>query len=274
MVYDGHRHFLPDGHIIMREGFLGRPPKDRWSSSMQYTAWMESGDSHRPFGMKRLSIFHRLHYWQDLLINNLLDPMHIFKNVGQTIWDHIIGVKDKCGWQEDLSESNREHMFNVGSTWTMSKEEDSQVKNVIKAFRTPTGYMHCLKGAFTHDNRLSGLKTHDWHKMLQFILLVAIKGCLTPEIRLAIYKISMLVRWISQKEISIDSIEENMVNAIEAVCLIEKHFPSSALTIQVHLLVHIVDEVAIVGIVHTRWMFFLERFMKTLKDFVQQKARP
>ena len=58
------------------------------------------------------------------------------------------------------------------------------------------------------------------------------------------------------------------------MCLLEKHFPASILTSQVHLLVHIVDEVEIAGVVHTRWMFFLERFMKVLKGFVRQKTRP
>ena len=34
------------------------------------------------------------------------------------------------------------------------------------------------------------------------------------------------------------------------------------------------DEVEIAGTVHARWMFFLERFMKTLKGFVRQRAQP
>ena len=61
-------------------------------------------------------------------------------------------------------------------------------------------------------------------------------------------------------------------NAIETVCLFEEVFPTSILTIQVHLLVHLVDEVEIAGIVHAQWMFFLERFMKNLKGFVRQRA--
>ncbi|MCO5574600.1 hypothetical protein L7F22_028388 [Adiantum nelumboides] len=56
--------------------------------------------------------------------------------------------------------------------------------------------------------------------------------------------------------------------------MIEKYLPPSMLTIQVHLLVHVVDEIEMAGTVHCRWMFFLERFMKTLKGFVRQKARP
>ena len=62
--------------------------------------------------------------------------------------------------------------------------------------------------------------------------------------------------------------------AIETVCIIEKTFPTSILSIKVHILVHLVEEVAIAGVVSTRWMFFLERFMKTLKTFARQKARP
>ncbi|MCO5580232.1 hypothetical protein L7F22_034098 [Adiantum nelumboides] len=79
--------------------------------------------------------------------------------------------------------------------------------------------------------------------------------------------------WISYKEINPETIVRARDNAIEIVCLLEEHFPTSILNIQVHLLVHLVDEVEITGTVHARWMFFLERFMKTLKGFVRQRAQ-
>jgi hypothetical protein len=46
------------------------------------------------------------------------------------------------------------------------------------------------------------------------------------------------------------------------------------MTSQVHLLVHVIQDMAICGPVSSSWMFFLERFMKTFKDFVRQNARP
>ena len=64
------------------------------------------------------------------------------------------------------------------------------------------------------------------------------------------------------------------ISAIEIVCMIEKAFPTNILSTQIHILVHVVDEMAIAGIVHTQWMFYLEQFMKTLKAFGRQKARP
>ena len=56
--------------------------------------------------------------------------------------------------------------------------------------------------------------------------------------------------------------------AIENVCMIENAFSTSILSTQIHILVHVVDEVAIARYVHTGWMFILEQFMKTLKAFV------
>lgn len=109
---------------------------------------------------------------------------------------------------------------------------------------------------------------------MKFILPICVAGSLSVEVRLVIYKLAELVQWISQKEIKTASIESARKNAAELVCMIEKYFPPSMLTIQVHLLVHVVDEVEMAGTVHCRWMFFLERFMKTLKGFVRQRARP
>lgn len=283
-IYEGSVRYLPEGHEL-REGNLGRDPMRRHLTSADWKkTWESAGNASCP-GMKRLSIFHSLPYWEKLIINHLLDPMHIFKNVGETIWKTITGKNESKGQRDDLQFLGKmEHLWArtkpngqldiPKAPWVLKKAEMNQVRKTISEFRTPTGNMHCLKGVFNSDDKLSGLKTHDWHKLLQFVLPIALKNCLTEDIRTAIFKISSLVRWISSKEIKQDTIETARLNAIEAVCLIEKFFPTSVLTIQMHLLVHVVDEVAIAGTVHSRWMFFLERFMKTLKGFVRQRARP
>jgi hypothetical protein len=84
----------------------------------------------------------------------------------------------------------------------------------------------------------------------------------------------MICRWITKKEIQTIEIEVMRVKVVEACCMLEKEFPTSFLDIQTHLLVHLVDEVELAGTVNPRWMFFIERFLKVLKDFVRQKAKP
>ena len=80
--------------------------------------------------------------------------------------------------------------------------------------------------------------------------------------------------FISSKEIDEHDIAVAQTLVVKAVCAIEDVFPCSILIGQVHLLIHVVEEISIYGVVHTRWMFFLERFMKTLKDFVRQWTQP
>ena len=102
--------------------------------------------------------------------------MHIFKNVEQILWEHLSGDQDNKKAREDLQEAGILAMQSywpiIGEgnvvtlpkvPWVLNQTEQKRVKNVIGNFRTPTGHMHCLKGAFTKDKKLSGLKTHDWH---------------------------------------------------------------------------------------------------------------
>ena len=72
---------------------------------MRPSDWQEywnGATSHPPPGMSRYSIFFRLHYWAHLKINHLLNPMHIFKNVAQNIWDHLIGTRDSLRVRQDM----------------------------------------------------------------------------------------------------------------------------------------------------------------------------
>ena len=82
------------------------------------------------------------------------------------------------------------------------------------------------------------------------------------------------IRWLTSKEIHVCEVPKWKKEIVEIVCVFEKEFPTSFMDLQVHLLIDLVDEIEIAGIVWTRWMFFFERYIKTLKIYVQQKARP
>ena len=139
-----------------------------------------------PKGMSRYFILLTLPYWTHLKNQHCLDPMHVFKNVGQAIWDHIIGKKDSLGAREDMRAIRRlppsasprmgprGKMILPKALWILSRVEQERMKGVIASIRTPTGYMRSLKGAFTRTKKggstqLYGLKSHDRHKMLQVI---------------------------------------------------------------------------------------------------------
>ena len=67
-------------------------------------------------------------------ICHLLDPMHIFQNVGSSIWEHVIGKRDNVSIREDLRVAGRMrqawprgeggHVHLPLAPWIISKKEE------------------------------------------------------------------------------------------------------------------------------------------------------
>jgi hypothetical protein len=144
---------------------------------------------------------------------------------------------------------------------------------VITNIRTPQGYGSSFQYKFI-DGKINGMKTHDYHNVLHHILPVAVRGTLTVDIRDIIYRLGKLFRWLCAKEIQEAEIETMEKESAELMCKMEQHLLPSFFDIQPHLIVHLVKEVEFAGPVPYRWMYYLERYMKDLKGWVRQKARP
>jgi hypothetical protein len=56
--------------------------------------------------------------------------------------------------------------------------------------------------------------------------------------------------------------------------LLEWEFPPSFFDVMTHLLVHLMEELELCSPIHTRWMYLVECYLKTLKGFVKNKTRP
>jgi len=44
--------------------------------------------------------------------------------------------------------------------------------------------------------------------------------------------------------------------------------------IMLHIMIHLMEELYICGPIHCQWMYPIERYMKTLKEYVRTYARP
>ena len=107
-----------------------------------------------------------------------------------------------------------------------------------------------------------------------------VRTCSCVSLFIYVYKLSILLvnissflcRWISCKEIDVFSIKKMRILAIEIVCMTEKAFPTSILSTQIHILVHVVDEVAIARITNT--MVVLSRmFYENIKSICMKKGK-
>jgi hypothetical protein len=64
-------------------------------------------------GMKRKFIFYELPYCKDILIYHLLYPMHILKNVSDSIFQHISGKEDTLYSRRDIALSRTKFDRNI-----------------------------------------------------------------------------------------------------------------------------------------------------------------
>jgi hypothetical protein len=87
-------------------------------------------------------------------------------------------------------------------------------------------------------------------------------------------KVSRIFRKICDKKINLSNKAMYIDDAVVALSMLEKEFPPTFHDIMMHLLIHLVEELFICSPVHSRWMYPMECFMKTLKDFVRTFLRP
>jgi len=210
--------------------------------------------------------------------------MHIEKNVCSSLFKTLTNAK---GTKAD-SESQLAKMKNMGimkdmwiesnsapppAPWIFTKNEFAQVISVLQSTRTPKNYRSSFEYKFV-DNKITSMKTHDYHNLLHDLLPSAVRDALNKKLRSIVYRLGEVFRWICCKEIKNNEISGMKTMAAELMCNMERNLSPSFFDIQVHLIWHLVGEVELCGPVSTRWMYFLERYMKDLKSWVRQKACP
>jgi hypothetical protein len=52
------------------------------------------------------------------------------------------------------------------------------------------------------------------------------------------------------------------------MCMLEMTMPPMLFDIMMHLVLHLMEELDMAGLVHTRWMYYVERLNKVLKGYI------
>jgi hypothetical protein len=106
------------------------------------------------------------------------------------------------------------------------------------------------------------------------LLPVALRGILPENVRLAIVKVCVFLNAISQKVVDRESLSGLHIDVVQCLVSFELLFLPSFFNIMMHLLVHLVEEIRILGPVFLHNMFPFKRFMGVLKKYVCNRARP
>jgi hypothetical protein len=93
------------------------------------------------------------------------------------------------------------------------------------------------------------------------LLLVALRGILLENVWLPIVKVCAFLNAISLKVIDPESLPRLHKDVVQCLFSFELLFPPSFFNIMTHLLVHLVEEITILGHVFLQNMIPFERFM-------------
>ncbi|KAK1663222.1 hypothetical protein QYE76_051381 [Lolium multiflorum] len=159
--------------------------------------------------------------------------------------------------------------------WTLSKEQKRHLCRYLANTRFPDGYCANWGRCVNIDGcKVTGMKTHDCHILLQRVLPAGLKGIASKEMYVAIAELGRFFRELCAKTLKVDVLNRLKVEIVVILCKLEKLFPPAFFDVMVHLAIHLPEEALSRGPVHYGWMYPVERRLGYLKSTVRNKARP
>ena len=235
-------------------------------------------------GVKRLCIFYKLPYFKHITIRHTVDFMHTEKNIAYAIIETLFGAYDTVSSRLDLQEIKiRRNLWveNYGdgkfrkpiAPFVWAKEQRAQLLTLMSQTRFPTRYVSSnIRNQI--NNILRGLKTHDYHVIIEDVLPIMAISSLEKGPRLTIIRLGLILKRMSLHVLDTSNFDNLREEVVEVLRLLEREFPPTIFTISMHLLIHLENELEHCGPIRTRWMSPIERYMKVLRTFVHNKEKP
>ncbi|XP_057425376.1 uncharacterized protein LOC130718765 [Lotus japonicus] len=239
--YMGHRRFLPTQHPWrMKKSPFDNTRELRIApeplTGDQVIAQLESLEL-LPFGKatrkrkrttnvnhnwKKKSIFFELPYWRTNLLRHNIDVMHVEKNICESVIGTLLDlegkIKDTIKSRLDLQRMGLKkqlHPIKVGdkymippARYTMSKEEKINFCRILKDVRFPDAYASNIGRCVNiNELKISGLKSHDYHVILERLLPLAIRGLLPKDACDPLIELSLFFGDLCSKELELNELD-------------------------------------------------------------------
>ncbi|KAL5554060.1 hypothetical protein UlMin_041461 [Ulmus minor] len=309
-AYFGHRRFLPTNHHWRSNlQFDGRTKRKHPPRRFSTTDILEQlrrvktsiPGKHPSYGgvkrkrgddelnWRKKSIFYELPYWATIELKHNLDVMHIEKNVCDSLVGTLLAdphkSKDTDNARRDLAKlgiRHELHLFEDGNKlmkpaadYTFSDANRRKFCRFIRSVKFPDGFASNLsKNVAQNDSRLLGLKSHDCHVIMQRLLPVGCRSLVNKNIWSTIVELCTFFKQLCASTVNVSDMVEAQNQLVLILCKLERIFPPAFFDIMIHLVLHLPEEAILGGPVHMRWMYPFERYLKRLKDYVRNAAKP
>ncbi|GJT04862.1 reverse transcriptase domain-containing protein [Tanacetum coccineum] len=119
-----------------------------------------------------------------------------------------------------------------------------------------------------------GLKSYDCHLMMQRVLPYGLQQYLPANVAKPITKLCLFFNQICSQTLMEDYMLKAQNKVVDILCNLKLKYPPGFFDIMIYLVIHLPLEALEGGPIRPRWMYPFERFMKKLKNYVQNKAKP
>ncbi|KAI5337982.1 hypothetical protein L3X38_017253 [Prunus dulcis] len=192
---------------------------------------------------KKRSIFFELPYWKNLLLRHNLDVMHVEKNICESIIGTLLLMKGKAkdgiksrkdlenmGIRKYLHPKKRgKHFYLSAAPHTLSKKEKETFCWRLANLKLPDGYGSNIGNCISlEDSKIFGLKSHDYHMLMQQLLLVALRGLLPKGPRAAIFRLCAFFNELCQRVVDRNKLEKLEEDIVHTFCMIESKYIKQA----------------------------------------------
>lgn len=225
---------------------------------------------------------------QHLDIRFTLDVMHVERNFAENLLLTICGIKpkDDSVVREDMEEQGvrpdlwmtihpnlENRKLKPKANYVLTKEEFHTFCSRLEQVKVPSKYCSDI-GKHVREKKISSLKSHDYHILIQYLLPLGLRGLMSDTTRVAILRCCRLFRRLCCRTWNPALSDSLRVDVAETMTLMELTFPPSFFVMMSHLPLHLVEELIILGPVHVRWMYPVERTLGALKNYVWNRSRP
>ncbi|GJV72793.1 hypothetical protein Tco_1492788 [Tanacetum coccineum] len=174
-----------------------------------------------------------------------------------------------------LTKNHKGKIVKPQAAYSFTPENRKKFCQYIKGVKLPDGFGSCFKHKVTdNDTNITGLKSHDCHIMMQRLLPYGLQNYLPDKIAKPIIDLCSLFKQICSATLMEDDMLKAQIKVVDILCELELIYPPALFDIMVHLVIHLPIEALEGGPIRPRWMYPFERYMKKLKGYVRNKAKP
>jgi hypothetical protein len=198
-----------------------------------------------------------------LILMHNIDVMHQERNMGESIISTCMNItnktKDNPKARKDLVVICRRPTMEIGENqkkscapFTLKPKRKKQLMKWLKNIKFSDGYAAGFRRSVNlKTGKFFGLKSHDYHIIMERLLPVMFRGFVKNDVRKALTELSYFYRHLCAKEIKKKMMKLEQQILI-LVCKSEKIFPPGLFNLMQHLLVHLPYKAKVGGLVQYR----------------------